>query len=64
MKTIYGDTTGTLSKYKAGKTQYLPDHDGDNTQSYTIFGDARYITDNARGGHDRLYAFYNTDNTA
>ena len=36
MKTIYGDTTGTLSKYKIGKSQRLPDYDGDSTQSYTI----------------------------
>jgi hypothetical protein len=62
MKTIYGDTTGTLSKYKIGKSQRLPDYDGDSTQSYTIFGDARYITDSARGGHDYLTGFWGQTN--
>src|SRR4028118_1092406 len=62
MKTVYGDTSGTLSKYKTGKSQSLPDHDGDKTQSYTIFGDARYITDHARGGGDRLIGFFGWTN--
>jgi hypothetical protein len=62
MKTVYGDTSGTLSKYKMGKSQSLPDHDGDKTQSYTIFGDARYITDHARGGGDRLIGFFGWTN--
>jgi hypothetical protein len=62
MKTIYGDTSGTLGKYKVGKSQWLPDHDGDNTQDYTIFGDARFITDNARGGNDHLIGFFGWTN--